>query len=149
MLDQKLPAAKKYEEDVFSSTFSDAKKLFKTKPFGSGGYTGGAGAHVDQGFGGGSSAYADRGFSSGSRAHAGTNRENVFDLPKKAESKNFGAVSTTLDYGVGDTVRHMKFGTGVVTDIIKGGRDYEVTVEFSSAGVKKMFANFAKLQKVD
>lgn len=53
-----------------------------------------------------------------------------------------------LDYGVGDTVRHMKFGEGVVTDIVSGGRDYEVTVEFTKAGTKKMFASFAKLKKV-
>lgn len=51
-------------------------------------------------------------------------------------------------YDVGDRVRHMKFGEGLVTQIVEGGRDYEVTVEFDTAGVKKMFAAFAKLQKV-
>ena len=53
-----------------------------------------------------------------------------------------------LDYGVGDRVRHMKFGEGTVTNLIEGGRDYEVTVDFDSAGTKKMFAGFAKLQKI-
>lgn len=53
-----------------------------------------------------------------------------------------------LDYTVGDTVKHMKFGKGVVTDIVDGGRDYEVTVDFEKAGVKKMFASFAKLKKI-
>ncbi|XCP86949.1 DNA helicase PcrA [Roseburia hominis] len=53
-----------------------------------------------------------------------------------------------LDYEVGDRVRHMKFGEGLVTKIVEGGRDYEVTVEFDRAGVKKMFAMFAKLEKV-
>lgn len=52
-------------------------------------------------------------------------------------------------YDVGDRVRHMKFGEGLVTAITEGGRDYEVTVEFDNFGVKKMFAAFAKLQKVD
>ena len=52
-----------------------------------------------------------------------------------------------LDYGVGDTVKHIKFGAGVVTDITEGGRDYEVTVNFDKVGVKKMFASFAKLKK--
>ena len=52
-----------------------------------------------------------------------------------------------LDYAVGDRVRHIKFGTGMVKDIRDGGRDYEVTVEFEKFGVKKMFAGFAKLQK--
>lgn len=53
-----------------------------------------------------------------------------------------------LDYTVGDRVQHIKFGKGVVKNITEGGRDYEVTVDFDSAGVKKMFASFAKLQKL-
>ena len=42
----------------------------------------------------------------------------------------------------------MKFGEGTVTAIIEGGRDYEVTVDFDNAGTKKMFATFARLQRV-
>ncbi|RHR25681.1 DNA helicase PcrA [Clostridium sp. AF19-22AC] len=53
-----------------------------------------------------------------------------------------------LDYTVGDRVRHIKFGEGLVTDVTEGGRDFEVTVQFDSAGVKKMFASFARLQKI-
>ena len=53
-----------------------------------------------------------------------------------------------LSYGVGDRVRHVKFGEGTVLDIKKGGRDFEVTVEFDTAGVRKMFAMFAKLVKI-
>ena len=53
-----------------------------------------------------------------------------------------------LSYGVGDRVRHVKFGEGTVLEIKEGGRDYEVTVEFDSAGVRKMFAMFAKLVKL-
>ncbi len=54
-----------------------------------------------------------------------------------------------LGYGVGDLVRHQKFGEGMVVKIASGGRDYEVTVQFHQAGVKKMFAAFAKLKKAD
>ena len=53
-----------------------------------------------------------------------------------------------LDYQIGDTVRHMKFGVGIVKAIAEGGRDYEVTVDFDKVGVKKMFASFAKLKKI-
>ena len=56
--------------------------------------------------------------------------------------------SNSLDYEVGDTVRHIKFGVGIVKEIVEGGRDYEVTVEFDKVGVKKMFASFAKLKKI-
>lgn len=65
-------------------------------------------------------------------------------VPKQFEVKK----ASGLDYGVGDTVKHMKFGVGVVTAITEGGRDYEVTVNFDKAGIKKMFASFAKLKKV-
>ena len=53
-----------------------------------------------------------------------------------------------LPYDVGDRVRSMKYGEGLVIGIAEGGRDYEVTVEFDRAGVKKMFATFAKLTKI-
>lgn len=65
-------------------------------------------------------------------------------VPKQFEVKK----ADGLDYTVGDTVKHIKFGTGVVTAIAEGGRDYEVTVNFDKVGVKKMFASFAKLKKV-
>ena len=43
---------------------------------------------------------------------------------------------------------HAKFGEGTVTNIVAGGRDFEVTVDFDKAGTKKMFAAFAKLKKL-
>ena len=59
-----------------------------------------------------------------------------------------GVVKSELDYGIGDTVSHIKFGRGVVKNIMDGGRDYEVTVDFEGYGVKKMFASFAKLKRI-
>ena len=65
-------------------------------------------------------------------------------------AKDFGTKiqKNSLDYGEGDRVKHVKFGEGTVVQINDGGRDFEVTVEFDGAGRKKMFASFAKLQKV-
>lgn len=66
-----------------------------------------------------------------------------------AAAKNFGAAEKkALDYTEGDRVSHIKFGEGIVTNIVEGGRDYEVTVDFDKAGTKKMFASFAKLKKL-
>ena len=65
--------------------------------------------------------------------------------PKNIPGSNMG----TLDYGVGDTVKHIKFGTGKVTDIIMGGKDYEVTVDFARFGTRKLIASFAKLTRID
>lgn len=69
----------------------------------------------------------------------------------KPYARDFSTEATreqSLSYKVGDRVSHRKFGEGEVLEITAGGRDYEVTVNFDRAGVKKMFASFAKLKKV-
>ncbi len=65
------------------------------------------------------------------------------------EPKQFaGSKMGSLDYGVGDTVKHIKFGVGIVTDITMGGKDYEVTVDFPKFGTKKLLSSFANLKLV-
>lgn len=72
----------------------------------------------------------------------------TYASPLMTGAKQFAVTKEKgLDYTIGDRVRHIKFGAGTVKDIVEGGRDYEVTVEFDTAGVKKMFATFAKLKK--
>ncbi len=68
----------------------------------------------------------------------------AFQQPKQFSAK----INQSLTYKEGDQVRHRKFGVGRVLAIVSGGKDYEVTVDFEKAGVKKMFAGFAKLEKV-
>ena len=64
--------------------------------------------------------------------------------------KQFNVASgNTLSYKEKDRVRHIKFGEGTVEAINGGGRDFEVTVNFDHYGVKKMFASFAKLEKIN
>ena len=53
-----------------------------------------------------------------------------------------------VDYGVGDRVRHMKYGDGTVLKLEKEPKDYKVTVSFDGAGPKIMYAGFAKLKKL-
>ena len=89
---------------------------------------------------------------------------DIFDLKKPAKTttsysmpskKAAGAIKssgqaaggTGLGYQVGDTVSHVKFGTGQVLAIEDGMRDYMVTVQFEEFGTKKMLAGFAKLKK--
>jgi DNA helicase-2/ATP-dependent DNA helicase PcrA len=62
--------------------------------------------------------------------------------------REFKVEKLEIDYGVGDRVHHIKFGNGVVTDLVAGGKDYEVTVDFERVGVKRMFASFARLKKL-
>ena len=54
----------------------------------------------------------------------------------------------SLSYEVGDRVRHVKFGEGTVADITEQKKDFEVTVDFDRAGRKRMYATFAKLEKL-
>ena len=70
--------------------------------------------------------------------------QNTAFKPKQFEVKK----ADELAYTVGDTVKHIKFGTGIVQSIVDGGKDYEVTVDFDKVGIKKMFASFAKLKKI-
>lgn len=52
------------------------------------------------------------------------------------------------DYDEGDTVYHIKFGTGTVISLKKLSSDYEVVVEFKDFGVRKLRSSFAKLAKI-
>ena len=94
---------------------------------------------TDAGSTGGRPAQSSRAFTAGSAGFGGG---------KPAFGKTFTVEkSKTLSYQVGDQVRHVKFGHGVVLEIKDGARDYEVTVCFDTVGVKRMFASFAKLEK--
>ena len=75
------------------------------------------------------------------------NRRKQQDKPYQLDKFKVKPV-TKLDYQVGDRVRHIKFGSGTVMEIVSGGRDFEVAVDFDRVGRKKMFASFAKLKKV-
>lgn len=63
---------------------------------------------------------------------------NTFDKPK---------APAVINYKVGDSVSHAKFGDGKVTEMIPKDDDYMVTVEFDEFGTKKMKASFARLVK--
>ena len=83
--------------------------------------------------------------------YAGIYRNNPYssNASTSKPAKQFaGGSAVKPDYQEGDRVVHAKFGTGVVKSIVAGGRDYEVTVDFDRAGIRKMFAAFAKLKKI-
>ncbi len=99
------------------------------------------------GYGRGSAGYSGAGgglSKKGSTPQAARARQkSKFDLNQFKVSK-----ADHLDYTVGDQVRHVKFGVGTVQEIKEGGKDFEVTVDFDTYGVKRMFASFAKLKKI-
>ena len=99
-------------------------------------------------FGGLSSMSSGSSFSAsqGSQTAKKTNYDNVFDLKY---AKAFSSPKPdSLDYKEGDRVSHIKFGKGTVLAVEDMKKDYQVTVDFDTAGVKKLFAGFAKLKKI-
>ena len=55
-------------------------------------------------------------------------------------ARAFASVHTKeekLPYDIADRVLHTRFGEGTVVAIVEGGRDYEVTVQFDTVGIKK------------
>lgn len=85
-------------------------------------------------------------FRAGSYEKKSNNSENYYNevYRKSIEIKK----TSKLNYDVGDRVRHINFGEGRVIDIEDGAKDYKVSVDFDKFGVKKMFAGFAKLEKI-
>jgi len=51
------------------------------------------------------------------------------------------------EFKAGDRVRHAQFGEGVVVNCKKSGDDFEVTVVFTTAGIKHLMQSFARLEK--
>jgi DNA helicase-2/ATP-dependent DNA helicase PcrA len=59
------------------------------------------------------------------------------------------SAGTTPQYQTGQKVSHAKFGEGIVIESKRTGNDEEVTVAFTDAGIKRLAASFAKLQKLE
>jgi len=56
---------------------------------------------------------------------------------------------STLVLKVGDHVHHSKFGLGIVMNCLPTRDDQELTVAFEEAGVKKLLASLAPLEKIE
>ena len=95
-----------------------------------------------------SGGYDSFSFGGGTKKPEAKPYENPYKVRSVPVARSIGSGdASTLGYGVGDKVKHERFGVGTVTAIVRGGRDFEVTVDFPS-GTKKMLATFAKLQKI-
>ena len=95
----------------------------------------------------------EAGTSTGNEWSAKSKRMNMKQQPsgQSMQARAFASVHTKaekLPYDIADRVLHTRFGEGTVVAIVEGGRDYEVTVQFDTVGIKKMFASFAKLKKI-
>ncbi len=168
LLDEKLPVVKRWisaqEEEVL---FGNRQKKYGSGLAGAGGLgsygRAGTGGGYSQAGGNGYEAVFDKPKAAQEKAKP---KAKVAPRRTPAENRPFisgggvGALkgvdglskglqgSGALDYTVGDRVKHVKYGEGMVMNIEKGPRDYQVTVVFDGAGQKIMYAAFAKLKKL-
>jgi DNA helicase-2/ATP-dependent DNA helicase PcrA len=125
---------------------------------GFGGYEGSLNYGGGSGYMGSSSSGTSRAYG-GSRQFAASQHQSAYKTMAKKPAygtpsrqpgfgKQFVVTKADIDYGVGDRVKHLKFGEGTVLGVEDGPRDYQVTVQFDTAGQKVMMASFAKLKKL-
>ncbi len=73
-------------------------------------------------------------------------KKKEFDELKDPEWDDEPAVTP---YHLGDTVKHKKFGKGMVIGVLGSGEDLKVTVSFPNHGKKQLLAKIANLEKVE
>ncbi len=67
---------------------------------------------------------------------------------QKIAAREIGAGVSSVSFAVGDAVSHKVFGVGKVVAASPMGNDCLLTIDFETAGTKKLMANFAKLEKI-
>ena len=137
----------------FGGDYTDSGRYHDDDGYGRIGRSGGS-----SGFGGGFGGAGSYGTSGGfaGKPKAPTPRRDVKPEDKPyAAIKSLGALQKgstfsagKADYDVGDRVKHIKFGEGVVKNMENRDGSNYVTVEFDTAGVRVLSAAFAKLQKL-
>lgn len=80
---------------------------------------------------------------------------SFYSQPPKKSGYSLGFSGTgkkevaPLPYSVGDTVRHKKFGIGVILNMTPMGNDTMLTIAFEEIGTKKLMANYTKFEQED
>ena len=76
-------------------------------------------------------------------------RAATWDTPTRpTPTRSAPAPSRALQYRAGQRVKHAQFGEGIVIESKLDRNDEEVTVAFKKAGIKRLLASFANLQKL-
>ncbi|MBQ8210452.1 MAG: UvrD-helicase domain-containing protein [Clostridia bacterium] len=95
---------------------------------------------------GSSSSYQNSGYSAksstsstGATQRTGYSASLYSQKPKAAPS---------VDYKIGEKVRHKKFGTGMILSVSKMGNDMLLEIAFDEVGTKKLMAKVAPLEKI-
>ncbi len=84
-----------------------------------------------------------KGYSDGRFSSSSFDRSGI-KVPPKTQPKP----RQTLNFSVGDTVRHTAFGEGIIIKATPMGNDVLLEINFATVGEKKVMAAFAKLEKI-
>jgi len=76
-------------------------------------------------------------------------REHEYTPVTAILSRQSPTPPASIDLKAGDRVRHTRFGEGVVTDCLPTRDDHQVTVQFTEAGIKRLLASLAHLEKIE
>lgn len=84
-------------------------------------------------------------FNSGNRrrSHMPRRKEMI-----KHDSKPTSTGADTLDWDVGDKVKHKKWGVGTVVKISGEAQDLQLDIAFPGIGIKPLLATFAPIEKI-
>ena len=109
-------------------------------------------------YGSGSSSYGSRSGTSDSYGHTrGGKVTTRRTTPKSSNASGKAVPSSSLtkdnglniaDFHIGDMVSHDQYGLGKVTDTQDKGRNSVITVDFGSAGVKRLMLRVAPIEKL-
>ncbi|CAG0935982.1 ATP-dependent DNA helicase PcrA [Thermoflexales bacterium] len=75
-------------------------------------------------------------------------RAATWDTPVSKPARSAPAPTRELQFRAGQRVKHGTFGEGIVIESRVDRNDEEVTVAFKKAGIKRLLASFANLQKL-
>ena len=106
-------------------------------------------------FGTSASSYGSSAAAGGAKSYSPPRRKsktNIFAnnpyINKGMGSARSSSPKYDTDLSVGDSVTHIKFGTGTIKEIDEKGNDAIITVDFEDFGVRKLIASVAKLEKL-
>ncbi|MBQ7129075.1 MAG: ATP-binding domain-containing protein, partial [Clostridia bacterium] len=96
--------------------------------------------------------FLQSGFSFGSSFSSQRSGVSYYKKPQKGTANVFGRQPTkkqpSVNYSVGERVKHKVFGEGMIIKTTKMGNDTMLEISFENVGTKKVMANFAKIEKI-
>lgn len=84
-----------------------------------------------------------------SKTNKTTSTPRVTPTKRTVNKINISSTSKSMNFQIGDKVKHSKFGDGIVMSSDPAGDDLQITVAFKDGGgIKKLLQSLAKLKKI-